>query len=199
MNIKSIKNNYHLLSMQERAALVFAAAVRGDEQELEAINAATPRVGYNIADFYFLAHSINQAHILNIFERWNQQVMFDTFLDIAEDLSDEKKTRVENLANLSAYLYVIETDAWELVGSEYSLDVPAYRRHLADKLMCVSHLEMWDELMRRRAFTKDEALKFLFTDKIQLKIHTGNKKIVEFKTLESVAEQYRNLLSETQS
>lgn len=197
MNLKLIQKNYGLLSLEERAALVFSAAIRGDDRELDAIVAATPRVNYTVRDYYFFAREINDLHVTNLIERWNQQVLFDTFVESAEDVRDkEKKKRYEVMARISAYLYVIETDAWEIVGSEYGMDVLAYRKYLANKLICVSFLEFWDEVLRKAAYTEAEALQTLAEQSIQLKIHTAENRVVDFKTLESVAEVYRKQLRE---
>jgi hypothetical protein len=197
MNLKSIQKNYGLLSLEERAALMFAAILRDDERELDAIVAATPKVSYTVRDFYFFAREINDLHIVNLIERWNQQTLFDTFVDVAEEARDhKKKKRYEVMARVSAYLYVVETDAWEIVGNEYGIDVLAYRKHLANKLSCITFLEFWDEVLRKAAFTEAEAIQYLTEQSIKLKIHTAENRVVNFKTVESVAETYRKQLRE---
>jgi hypothetical protein len=189
MNLKSIQRNYDLLSMRERFALLHAASIRQDENECSAIHAASPRLTYRVYDFHFYADKVFQLHNINLLERWNHQSTFEFFHDF-EDLEDGKFEKYLNSAMLSAYLYVIETDAWKAVGDEFGFDVVSFRERLAKESLAIRQLELYDSILRKFALTEDGARKVIAQN-------TSKETAENIKTLESVIEQYRSILLES--
>ncbi|MDQ4122563.1 MAG: hypothetical protein M3209_14085 [Acidobacteriota bacterium] len=76
-------------------------------------------------------------------------------------VKDKKESETFNqAASFSAYLYTIETDAWQIVCDELGLE-PAYFRRLS-AAMCfpARSMEFKDKFLRDCAFTKEEAQMF---------------------------------------
>ena len=191
MNLKSIQKNYDLLSMRERFSIFDAARIRDDEREIEAVYAASPQKSYRVVDFYFLRQAVLLLHKHNLIERWSQQTMVEHFFEAMERAKGDKAKNYSECLMLAAYLYVIETDAWTLVGDEFGFDVRGYRKRLAMDSFALIQLERRDGAMREVAFTEDGAKGMI--------AGTASTKAGEnVKTLQSVADMYRTVLLEAE-
>lgn len=192
--IKTIKNKYELLTKQERFGLYQKASLRRDENELSAIYAATPMKTFNVIDFYFLREEIYRIDTVNLLSRLGHSAMFETFVRFAgEPNKDEKETDyLFNASSLSAYLYVIETDAWQIVCDELGFEVNWFRTLSSQISYAVETMEMKDEFMRECAFSEDEARAFI-------KISVEKKKVKDFYDIKTLTEQikfYREFIEE---
>lgn len=187
MNIKSIQKNYNLLSMRERFSIFDAARLRDDEREIEAVDAASPRKSYRVIDFYFFKQAVFMLHKINLIERWNHQTIAERFLE-AKGESD-KSEKYSDILMLTAYLYVIETDAWVSIGDEFGFDVLSYRKSLAKVSFAVRQLECWDAALRKVALTEIGARELMARS-------VSTDAAENIKTLQSVAEMYRAVLLE---
>ncbi len=59
MNIKNIRRNYDELTMLERLSLADNADARDDQNEITAINAASPKEHFRQVDYYDLMRNQN--------------------------------------------------------------------------------------------------------------------------------------------
>ncbi len=191
MNLKSVQNKYDLLTMRERFALLHAASIRKDEIECGAVHAASQRVTYRVYDFHFLAEKVFFLHNINLLERLNHQAMYRLFSEFSEfsEFDDDRLERYLDSAQLAAYLYVLETDAWKNVGEEFGFDVPSYRERIAEDSLAVGQMEFLDVVLRGAAFNVEGARKVLARN-------VSEDAAKDIKTLESVMEQYRSILTE---
>lgn len=177
MNLKTIQKNYDLLSVRERFALFQSALCRLDGNEIVAILANSPHKSYRMPDIHFFIEAVFYLHSVNYFARLNHAEVFITLVRL-NDKDDESY-------RMSAYLYVIETDAWSLVGEEFGVDVLAWRMRMAKDYMNINLLERRDSILREEAFNEDEARKYM--SKFNVKPH-------EITTLSTIAERYRDVL-----
>lgn len=187
VNIKSIHKNYDLLSMRERFSIFDAARIRGDKREIEAVYAASPQKSYRVTDFYFFSQVVFMLHKVNLIERWNHQTTAEFFLNAEGD--GDKSEKYSDSMMLAAYLYVIETDAWALIGDEFGFDVQSYRERLAKESFAISQLEGWDAALRKVAFSENGAREMI----ARISPAEASENV---KTLQSVAEMYRAVLLE---
>lgn len=165
MNLKSIHRNYQHLTMLERLSLADNAVSRGDESEIKAIVAASPRVTYSQPDYLDLFENINRFRFCNLIVRLSYVMQFDYFL-LRDTESDE---RISDNARLAAYLYVRATDTWKTVSDEFGL-CPNFKQEISAHLFSVEMLNAKDELLREFAFTESEV-------KDYIEKQTGNAKI----------------------
>jgi hypothetical protein len=160
MSIKSLRRSYENLTMLERLSLVDNAISRDDESELHAIKAASPKETYSQPDFYNLLQEITTFRLCNLIVRLGYAMDFDYFLRVGiENLknlskSDDTDTLFDD-AKLAAYLYVRETDAWNIVNTELCLR-PKFDEEIGGFLFSVQLLERKDRIMRKFAFSEDE-------------------------------------------
>ncbi len=192
MNLKSIQKNYDLLSMRERFSILDAARIRDDEREIEAVYAASPQKSYRVVDFYFFRQTVLALHKLNLIERLNHQARVMWFLEAIEEKESKEAEMYSDCIMLGAYLYIIETDAWALVGDEFGFDVRGYRERLAKDSFALSQLEQRDAALREVAFTEDGA-KEMIARNLSTEMSEG------IKTLHSVADMYRAVLLEEEN
>lgn len=181
MNLKSVQKNYGLLSVRERFSLLQSAVCRFDEKEVEAIYASSPRVSYRLPDLHFFRDAVFHLHMVNHFERLSYQ---DTVSLLAHC-----EGKHDSACALAGYLYVIETDAWSLVGEEFGFDVKAWRERMAKDYTACWKIELFDSVMREIAFNEDEAREY---------VSIFNVKKNEVKTLAFVVEKYRQHLRENE-
>ncbi len=156
MNLKSIQRNYEHLTMLERLSLADNAVSRGDESEIKAIVAASPRKTYSQPDYLDLFENINRYRFCNLIVRLSYVMQFDYFLQ-SDFAGDE---RISNDTKLAAYLYVRATDAWKAVSDEFGL-CPDFNQEICALLYSVEMLNTKDELMRKFAFTESEARDYI--------------------------------------
>lgn len=180
MNIKTLRRNYEQLTMLERLSLADNAEARDDENEIRAINAASPKEPYRQVDFYNLMQEITIFRLCNMIARLGYIMLFDFFLE--SDFEDEE--RLSNDARFVAYLYVRTTDSWKAVNDEIGLR-PDFDAETAEYLFSIVMLKRKDNLLRNFAFTETEAREFS-------KVKTGSG---EIKTLEDEIRDIREVLN----
>lgn len=191
--IKSIKNNYELLDKRERFGLYQRASLRCDNDELGAIYSATPMKGYNVIDFYFLREEIYRIDTVNMLIRLGHKEMFETFIRFSADEEDKKRSDYFlQSAKMSAYLYVIETDAWTIVCEELGFEVNWFRSLAGQFCYAVEMMERQNSLLRGCAFSEDEARNFIKQGGKRFKLDGFTK----IKTLEDQIKAYRDLIDE---
>lgn len=192
--IKTIKSKYDLLTKQERFGLYQKASLRRDDNELSAIYAATPMKTFSVIDFYFLREEIYRIDTVNLLSRLGHSAMFETFVRFADDQrkSEQESDYYLNASSLSAYLYVIETDAWQIVCDELGFEVNWFRTLSSQISFAVEMMEKKDELMRDCAFSEDEARAFMKTNVKKYKV----KNFHDIKTLDEQIRFYRQVIEE---
>jgi hypothetical protein len=191
--LKAIQNNYELLDKRERFGLYQKASLRRDDNELAAIHSATPMKGYNVIDFYFLREEIYRIDTVNLLVRLGHKEMFEMFLRFSEQEEDHKKgDYLIQAAKMSAYLYVIETDAWTIVCEELGLEVNWFRSLSSQISFAVEMMDKQDSLLRGCALSEDEARAFIKQSGKRLKVAD----FVKIKTLDEQIEFYRNFIDE---
>ncbi len=192
--LKSIKNNYDLLTKAERFGLYQKASLRKDESELAAIYNATPKKTYEVIDFYFLCEEIFRLDAINLLQRLGHSNMYDWFMNFAATREDDEKKSEYfcDAASLSAYLYVIETDAWKIVCDNLGFEVDWFRKLSGEFSFAVQMMTHKDEIMRQFAFDEDEAEKFIKKSAKRLKINQN----FEIKTLGEQIKFYRDFIEE---
>lgn len=178
MNIKNLRRNYDELTMLERLSLADKAISRDDENEITAINAASPKESFRQVDYYDLMQGIKTFRLCNLIVRFGYVMQFDFFL-----CDFEENERAINHAKLAAYLYVRATDSWKAVNDELGLR-PNFDEEMSEFLFALEMMKSKEEIMRKLAFTEDEAKKFI-------KANTGNDK---FQTLEDEIKAIREAL-----
>ena len=179
MNIKTLRRNYDELTMLERLSLADNAEARDDDNEIKAINAASPKEHFRQVDYYDLARQIKLFRLCNRIVRLGYIMHFDFFLQCDFEDDDE----ISNDAKLAAYLYVRATDSWKAVNDELGLRTN-FEDELAEHLFAIEMLKMKEILLREIAFTEDEARAFI-------KAKTGNDTI---QTLEDEIKAIREAL-----
>lgn len=193
-SLKSIKTNYKFLTKAERFGLFQKASLRKDERELAAIYEATPKKDWKVIDFYFLREEIFRLDTINLLSRLGHSNMYDVFMNFAANKQNEEKANDYfcDSASLSAYLYVIETDAWQIVCDELGFEVNWFRK-LADEICFAAQMmSMKDEIMRQFAFDENEARAFMQNSAKKVKVKfTG-----EIKTLDQQIKFYRDFIEE---
>lgn len=188
MNIKTLRRNYDALSLRERYGLLEQAIDRQDDSEATAIVAASPKIAFQLVDFYHLKQAADALQIANLLERLKYQEMFDLFFEHREQIAETNPEKSEKMLDnilLCGYLYSIETDAWKAAGDEFGFDVQGFRQIMADDLMTFGLLELKDEMMRELAFTEDGVRKVLERKKMDS---------AEMKTLENQTAKYKKIL-----
>jgi hypothetical protein len=156
MNIKNIRRNYDGLTMLERLSLADNAISRGDESEITAIIAASPKESFRQVDYFDLMREIKTFRLCNLIVRLGYIMHFDFFLRC----DFEEKEGISNDAKLAAYLYVRATDSWKDLNDELALR-PNFEEELAEHLFAIEMLKMKEILLREIAFTEDEARAFI--------------------------------------
>lgn len=190
MNLKSIRKNYDALSMRERFALYWKAAMRQDESEAGAVVAASPKLDLRVVDIAPFAEDVLTLHLLNLIERMNYAAMFEVFLGLSDDEDEERFERISDSLFLAGYLYTVETDAWNLIGDEFGFDVEDFRRRSAVDYPAVEFMNVKDEMMRKLAFTEEGIKKVAERNRMN---------VSELKTLETQKAKYREILTKAES
>lgn len=94
--------------------------------------------------------------------RLNHYHTFKYFIDAAVKTKDKKESDTFNQAvSMSAYLYTIETDAWNILCEELGLDASSFRKMTSVICLPVKMMNIKDKFIRDCAFAEDEANKFL--------------------------------------
>lgn len=157
-SLKTIKNNYGLLTMLERFALFQQAVYRQDETEIRRIKAESPQRSLSAPDFCELPEKVFRLDTVNLLSRLNHCFLFDYFIDAAVKTKDKKESETFNqAASLSAYLYTIETDAWRIVCDELGLNPTYFRELTATMCFPARTMEIKDKFIRDCAFSENEA------------------------------------------
>ncbi|MGI8545395.1 MAG: hypothetical protein ACR2MD_18215 [Aridibacter sp.] len=186
-NLKLIQNNYDQLSRRERFGLYQRASLRNDIAELNAIEAATPKRTFDVIDFYFLREEIYRLDTVNLLQRLGHFTMFEMFMNFAHRENESFEKHIDS-ARLSAYLYKIETNAWEIVCDELGFEVNWFRKLSSKISFAVEMMEMKDELMQKMAFPKDEAIEFMK--------EVSELESFEVKTVEQLIKQYQSFIED---
>lgn len=193
-SLKTIKNNYDVLTKAERFALYQQAIHRRDTSEMDAIISASPKKPYDVMDFFFLCDEIFRIDTLNLLQRLSHYTMIDFFMNAAVKTEDRKKSdSYGDSVGLSAYLYTIETDAWQIVCDELGFDANCHRELAAELCFAVQIMDMKDNFIRELAFDEDEANLFLKKSAKRLK----QSEIFEIKTLDYLVKFYRESVEYT--
>lgn len=194
MSINGLRKNYSNLTMLQRLALADNAIGRGDEGEASVIREASPRFSYSTTDFSELSEEIFQMRMCNFVVRLGCIMTFDKILSLAQDselidnldnLKNKSKSkrneRISNNLRLAAYLYVRATDSWRAVNSELGLRTN-FDEEIGSYLLTFDTLESRDALMRKCAFSEEEARAFLLRS-------TGSDELVTIaQEIESIRE-----------
>lgn len=168
-SINTIKNNYGLLTMQERFSLFQQAVYNRDENEMNKIIAESPQRHLTAPDFCGMPEKIYRQDTLNLLLRLNLCKTFEYFIYAAVKTKDKEESKIfSQSVRLSAYLYTIETDAWNSICEELGLDANNFREISALICLPVKLMNKKDKFIRDVAFDKDEANKFFkeLTDEI---------------------------------
>ncbi len=174
-SLKTIKNNYGLLTMQERFALFQQACHQTDENEINLIIAQSPRKDISAVDFFHLRDEVYRLDILNLLERLHHCRMFELSIRDAANTKNKKDSdRCNQFVSLNAYLYKTETDAWQFVCDELGFDANCFRETSAKICVSVEMMNVKDKFIRDCAFDENEANKFLkqFSNKASTKVIT---------------------------
>ena len=160
-SLKNIKNNYELLTMQERFSLFQQAVYRRDENEISRIIAESPKRRLTAPDFCEMPEKVLRQDIVNLLSRLNHCRHFEYFIDAAVNSKDQDQSEMFGQSvRLSAYLYTIETDAWRIVCDDLGLDANNFREISALVCFPVKIMNRKDKFIRDCAFDKHEADKF---------------------------------------
>lgn len=181
-SIKTIENNYGLLTMQERFSLFQQAVYNRDENEMSKIIAESPKRHLTAPDFCEMPEKIYRQDTLNLLLRLNHCKTFEYFIDSAVKTKDKKESNTFSQAvSMSAYLYTIETDAWNILCDELGLDASFFREVTSVICLPVKMMNIKDKFIRDCAFAEDEASKFLNElfgkPKVSYKVTTLEEKI----------------------
>lgn len=186
-NLKTIQNNYDQLSRRERFGLYQKASLRNDVAELNAIDAATPKRTFDVIDFYFLREEVYRIDTVNLLQRLGHFTMFEMFMNFIHRENENFEKHIDS-ARLSAYLYKIETNAWEIVCDEFGFEVNWFRKLSSQISFAVEMMEMKDALMKEMALSKDEAIEFMK--------EIGEVESFEVKTVEQQIKLYQSLIDD---
>ncbi len=161
-SIKTIKNNYGLLTIQERFSLFQQAVYNRDENEMSKIIAESPQRHLTAPDFCEMPERVYRQDTVNLLSRLNHCHTFGYFIDAAVKTKNKKECDTFSQAvSMSAYLYTIETDAWQIVCDELGLDARDFREITALMCLPVKMMNIKDKFIRDCAFAEDKASKFL--------------------------------------
>ena len=123
MNLNAVRKNYRELSLIERNALFISALQRGDQSEIDAIYAATPRKSFSEIDFYELKQNLMMLQMLVIIEKADY---FSVTLMFAEHKDNTNK----GADALSLYLFFTLADAWKAICKEIGVDADEFEKML---------------------------------------------------------------------
>lgn len=168
--------------MQERFSLFQQARYNNDQNEIDLIIAESPKRHLTAPDFCEMPERVYRQDTVNLLSRLNHCRYFEYFIDAAANTKDKKVSEIFSQAvRLSAYLYTIETDAWQVICKELGLDANDFREISALICFPVEMMNRKDKFIRDCAFDEDEASKFLnkLLDKpnVSYKIITIKEKI----------------------
>ncbi len=186
-NLKTIQNNYDQLSRRERFGLYQKASLRNDITELNAIEAATPKRTFDVIDFYFLREEVYRMDTVNLLQRLGHFTMFEFFMSYIHKDNENFEKHIDS-ARLSAYLYKIETNAWEIVCDELGFEVNWFRKLSRDLSFAIEMMDKKDELMQEMALSKDEAIEFMKD--------IWEVESFQVKTVEQLIKQYRSFIED---
>lgn len=150
MNLNAIRKNYETLTYIERHALLISAFQRGDQNEIDAIYAATPRKLYSEIDFYELKQNLLILQMFVIIEKFN-------YFNIALMLAETENPKRKGAERLSLYLFFTLADAWRLVCNEIGIDADAFERMLFPNQTFIYRLGNVENSFRDIAFNEAEA------------------------------------------
>ncbi len=160
-SLKTIKNKYSLLTMRERFSLFQQAQYRNDQKEIDAVISESPQRILTAPDFCEMPEKIYRQDTVNLLSRLNHCHTFEYFIDAAVKTEDKKESQLFSEASrLSAYLYTIETDAWQIVCDELGLNANDFRELTSAMCLPVKMMNAKDKFIRDCAFNEDEAGKF---------------------------------------
>lgn len=186
-NLKLIQNNYDQLSRRERFGLYQKASLRNDIAELNAIDAATPKRTFDVIDFYFLREEVYRLDAVNLLQRLGHFTMFEMFMNFVYRENNNLEKHIDS-ARLSAYLYKIETNAWEVVCDELGFEVNWFRKLSRDLSFAVEMMDIKDELIQEMAFSEDESIEFMK--------EVWEVESFKVKTVEQLIKQYRSFIED---
>ncbi len=154
MNLNAVRKNYKELSLIERNALFISALQRGDQSEIDAIYAATPRKSFSEIDFYELKQNLMMLQMLVIIEKAD-------YFSLAIMFAEHNEARHEGADALSLYLFFTLADAWKAICKDIGVDANEFEKMLfPDK--CFMYRLAEDECsFRELAFTEDAARAFI--------------------------------------
>lgn len=116
MNINQVRKHYDTLAPNERIAAIVAAAMRGDEQEAQALRESAPQKIYKVGDHYFMSWAFDHLAAVHMCQCLNLGacLLMGYFLLVGDSEPDqEKEERIYgNLETLARTLKATQA-AWE--------------------------------------------------------------------------------------
>jgi hypothetical protein len=127
MNLNGLTRLYDRLTPRERLPLIWAAAARGDEAELNRLVHSAPSKLFQLPDFYELAEAVVHASLLHLTELlnlaalfWQVQGMLAEWEALDEESDPSKRLRAT--VGVFAYLFAVNLDGWRRFCSELRVD-----------------------------------------------------------------------------
>ncbi len=176
MNLNAVRKNYKELSLIERNALFISALQRGDQSEIDAIYAATPRKSFSEIDFYELKQNLMMLQMLVIIEKAE-------YFDMAFMFVRHGEARHEGIDALCLYLFFTLADAWKAICTEIGVDANGFEKMLFPNKCFMYRLAEDEGSFRKLAFTEDEARAFIqkhYKQKCEIAF-TYENKVAEFR------------------
>lgn len=164
--LKTIKNNYDLLTKVERFILYDSAENRDDKSEMDAIMLATPNEDWIKPDFALQAEQILKMRLVMLAQRLThcREAMFWFALSIKEELTNKSKKKDRffyDFAKLNAYFYCVNVETSHSIFEEIGLDIDAWKAKENELFGFDFVDEMTDSQMRNLAFDESEAEAFI--------------------------------------
>jgi len=113
---------YDRLAPMERVALIAAADARGDEVEQRRLDATAPVIHLRFADYLWPSIKINTLALIYLTEQLDALANYWHALWRLDDPTDAEPEDWLLMADMSAYYFVCNADAWRRFGSELNLD-----------------------------------------------------------------------------
>jgi hypothetical protein len=137
MNTRNLARYYDHLSPRERYPLIVAARSRGDEVEADRLIRSAPTKLFRIANYRGLAEAMLELSLWHVCQLLESAALLEHAAGLLANRGsfdpkrtewEQKEFRLLMAARLRAYLFLVQTEAWNRFCGELNLDPEAVLR-----------------------------------------------------------------------
>ena len=165
MNTTALSRHYECLTPWERVPLMVAASLRGDPLEADRLAQRAPTSTFRVPNYRGLSEGLHQLVFLYLVEQLEFAALYHQTLAVTTDLDNwaqgktlaKREKQMSQLLRLLAFRFVLQADAWKILGDKLHIEPEALLRGLPG----VGVVQRMEACARATAFTAEEALAYL--------------------------------------